>query len=99
MKTIAVGLLLILTSIVTIHFAAGASESDRPAGVAAQNWIAINDKVGFVVVSPDTYPARTPDQQALLLTPAASGYFMARSAIGWQRLKIVEPLKGPGATG
>jgi hypothetical protein len=35
----------------------------------------------------------------LLLTPAASGYFMARSAIGWQRLKIVEPLKGPGAAG
>jgi hypothetical protein len=98
MKTVAVALLLILASIVTVH-AVGASESDRPAGVAAQTWIAINDKLGFVVVSPDTYPARTPDQQALLLTPAASGYFMARSAIGWQRLKIVEPLKGPGAAG
>lgn len=56
-------------------------------------------ELGFVVVSPNTYPARTPDLQPLLLTPAASGYFMARSVTGWRRLKIVEPLKGPGAAG
>jgi hypothetical protein len=48
---------------------------------------------------PDTYPAAQPDKQALLLTPAASGYFMVRSAVGWQRIVIVEPMKGPGATG
>jgi hypothetical protein len=99
MKTVAAALLLILTSSITVHYAVSASEPDRPKGVAAQNWIAINDKLGFVVVSPDTYPAVTPDQQPLLLTPAASGYFMARSVIGWQRLKIVAPLKGPGPAG
>ena len=98
MKPVA-ALLLILAASFTVHIALGASEPDRPSGVAAQNWIVINDKLGFVVVSPDTYPAVTPDQQPLLLTPAASGYFMARGAIGWQRLKIVEPLKGPGAAG
>jgi hypothetical protein len=98
MKTVA-ALLLILASTVTVHLAVGGSEPDRPVGVAVQNWIAINDKLGFVVVSPETYPAVTADQQPLLLAPAASGYFMARGAVGWQRLKIVEPLKGPGATG
>jgi hypothetical protein len=98
MKTIT-ATLLILTLIPAVHFALGAAGTDRPAGVAAQNWIAISDKLGFVVIPPDTFPAATPDKQPLLLTPAASGYFMARSSLGWQRLVIVEPLKGPGAAG
>jgi hypothetical protein len=91
--------LLILASILAVHFALGAVSAERPAGVAAQNWIAISDKLGFVVMPPETYPVVTPDKQPLLLAPAASGYFMARSSLGWQRLVIVEPLKGPGATG
>jgi hypothetical protein len=91
---------LICASILTIHFAVGAAGgTDRPSGVAAPNWIPINDKLGFVVMPPDTSKVVSPDKQPLLLTPAASGYFMARSSIGWQRLVIVEPLKGPGATG
>lgn len=78
----------------------GAAGADRPSGVAAPNWIPINDKLGFVVMPLDTSDkVASPDKQPLLLTPAASGYFMARSSIGWQRLVIVEPLKGPGATG
>jgi hypothetical protein len=98
MKTVA-AVCLICASIITIHFAVGAGGTDRPAGVAAPNWIPINDKLGFVVMPPATYPVATPDKQSLLLTPAASGYFMARSAVGWQRLVIVEPMKGPGASG
>jgi hypothetical protein len=90
---------LICASILTIHFAVGAAGIDRPSGVAAPNWIPINDKLGFVVMPPDTYPVVSPDKQPLLLTPAASGYFMARSSLGWQRLVIVQPLKGPGAAG
>lgn len=90
---------LICASILTMHFAVGAAGTDRPAGVAVSNWIPINDRLGFVVLPPTAYPAVTPDKQPLLLTPAASGYFMARSAIGWQRLVIVEPIKGPGASG
>jgi len=90
---------LICASILTLHFAAGAAGTERPSGVAAPNWIPINDKLGFVVMPPDTYPVVSPDKQLLLLAPAASGYFMARSSLGWQRLVIVEPLKGPGAAG
>jgi hypothetical protein len=98
MKTMAVAL-LICASILTVHLTAGAAGTDRPAGVAASNWIPVNESLGFVVMSPAIFPAATPDKQALLLTPAASGYFMARTGAGWQRLVIVEPIKGPGATG
>ena len=98
MKT-AAAVSLICAAILTMHFAAGAPAMDRPEGVAASNWIPINDKLGFVTMPPPTYPAATPDKQPLLLTPAASGYFMARSGVGWQRLVIVEPVKGPGASG
>jgi hypothetical protein len=98
MKTVP-AVFLICASILTIHFAVGASGTDRPAGVAATNWIPINDKLGFVVIPPATYPVASPDKQPLLLTPAAQGYFMARSGVGWQRLVIVEPMKGPDASG
>ena len=98
MKTIAVAL-LILASVLAIHFALGASSTDRPAGVAAQDWIAVSDKLGFVVIPPDARVVVTPDKQPLLFAPAVTGYFMARNAHGWQRLVIVEPLKGPGAAG
>ena len=98
MKTVA-AIFLVCASIFTIHFAVGAAGTDRPAGVAASDWIPINDKLGFVVMPPATYPVATPDKQPLLLTPATSGYFMARSGVGWQRLVIVEPIKGPGSTG
>jgi hypothetical protein len=95
MKTVA-AVFLICASILTIHFAVAAAGTDRPAGVAAPNWIPINDKLGFVVM---TYAVATHDKQPLLLTPAASGYFMARSGVDWQRLVILEPMKGPGASG
>jgi hypothetical protein len=98
MKNI-VAAFLICASIFTIHYAIGAAGTDRPAGVEASNWIPINDRMGFVVMPPAAYPVATPDKQPLLLTPAASGYFMARSSIGWQRLVIVEPMKGPGGSG
>jgi len=98
MKTIAAAF-LICASILTIHFAVGAAGTDRPAGIAAPNWIPINDRLGFVVMPHDTYPVAEPDKQTLLLTPAASGYFMVRTGVSWQRLVIVEPMKGPGAAG
>jgi hypothetical protein len=98
MKNI-VAAFLICASTLTIQFATGAAGPDRPAGVEAPNWLPINDRLGFVVVPPAAYPVTTPDKQPLLLTPVASGYFMARSGVGWQRLVIVEPLKGPGDSG
>jgi hypothetical protein len=91
----------ILLSVLTIHFANGASTPDRPAGVDAQHWIPVSDKMGFVVTTPQSVPGAlvTTDRQPLLLTPPAQGYFMVRGEIGWQRIIIQDPLKGPGTSG
>jgi hypothetical protein len=98
MKAIAASL-LILASVLTIHFALGASSPDRPAGVDAQHWIPVSDKMGFVVTTPRFYPPVVRDAEALLLADPAEGYFMARTGNGWQRIIIQDPLKGPGTSG
>jgi hypothetical protein len=100
MKAIAASLLLLAT-ILTFHFANGTSAPDRPAGVDAQHWIPVSDKLGFVEMTPQSVPGAlvTTDRQPLLLTPAAEGFFMVRSGIGWQRIALKDPLKGPGSSG
>jgi hypothetical protein len=98
MKTIA-ATLLILASVLTVHFASGASGPDRPAGVNAENWIPVSDKMGFVVTTPRIYPMPMPDRQTLFLTAPAEGYFMVHTGNVWQRLVIQDPLKGPGTSG
>jgi len=94
MKAIAAAL-LILASVLAL----GASGPDRPAGVEERDWIPVSDKMGFVVTTPHMYPLPAMDKQPLLLTPPTEGYFMVRSGIGWQRITIKDPLKGPGASG
>ena len=100
MKVIAASL-IILVSLLTIHFARGASTPDRPAGVDAQHWIPVSDKMGFVETPPQSVPGRlvTTDRQPLLLSPPAEGYFMVHTGHTWQRIIIQNPLKGPGASG
>lgn len=91
--------ILILISASSVHFALGASGPDRPAGVEAQDWIPVSDKMGFVVTTPHRYPGPGGDNQVLLLTPPAEGYFMVRNGNRWLRIVIQDPLKGPGASG
>jgi hypothetical protein len=100
MKTIAASL-LVLASVLTIHFANGASSPDRPAGVDAQNWIPVSDRMGFVVTTPQSVIGAlvTTDQQPLLLMPPAEGYFMMHTGNVWQRITLKDPLKGPGSSG
>jgi hypothetical protein len=100
MKAIAASL-LILSTVLAVHFALGASGPDRPAGVDARRWIPVSDKMGFVVTTPQSAPGAlvTTDPQALLLAPPAEGYFMVHTGNVWQRLTIKDPLKGPGTSG
>jgi hypothetical protein len=98
MKAIATTL-LILASILVIHFANGASSPDRPAGVAEHDWIPVSDKMGFVVTTPRVFPMPMPDRQVLFLTAPAEGYFMVHTGHTWQRIIIQDPLKGPGTSG
>jgi hypothetical protein len=58
MKTIA-ATLLILASVLAMHFANGESSPNRPAGVDARNWIPVSDQMGFVVTTPHQIPARS----------------------------------------
>lgn len=88
--------LLIIASVLVVHFALGASSPDRPRGVDAQNWIQIGDKLGFVITTPPAgYPSGGGDQQALLVSSPTEGYFMLRTGSAWQRIAIKEPLIGP----
>jgi hypothetical protein len=98
MKAIAASL-LILSTVLAIHFANGAAPPDRPAGVDAQNWIPVSDKMGFVVTTPRVFPMPMPDRQVLFLTAPAEGYFMVHRGNTWQRIVIQNPLKGPGSSG
>jgi hypothetical protein len=99
MKTI-VASLLVLASVLTIHFALGASGPDRPSGVDAGHWIPVSDTMGFVVTTP-SIPGRrvTTDGQPLLLASPEEGYFMVHRGEVWQRIIIQDPLKGPGTSG
>lgn len=99
MKAIAAAL-LILASVLTIHFANGSPTADRPAGVDAGHWIPVSDKMGFVVTTP-SIPGRrvTTDRQPLLLASPEEGYFMVHRGEVWQRIIIQDPFKGPGASG
>jgi hypothetical protein len=94
MKTLAV-MLLVLVSVAAF----GADAPDRPAGVEATNGIAISPTMGFVVIAAKPEPPVVRRGAGALLVPPLAGYFMAKTAAGWQRLIVVEPLKGPGATG
>ncbi len=98
MKAIAAAL-LILASVLAVHFANGASSPDRPPGVDAQYWIPVSDKMGFVVTTRPTFPMPMPDRQTLFLTAPAEGYFMVHMGNVWQRIIIQDPLKGPGTSG
>jgi hypothetical protein len=89
---------LALTSLLVGYAALTTESSDRPANVDAANWIQVSDTVGFVVM-PDKKSGTVIASSALLLEPAASGYFMAKTATGWRRLVVIEPIKGPGTAG
>jgi hypothetical protein len=72
--------------------AAPSAPSDRPAGVAQQDWIPMSDRVGFVIVHSNAplqgYPG---DVNGTIVSPPTSGYFMLKGASRWSRVVVVEP--------
>jgi hypothetical protein len=89
---------LALASMFIAYVALPAETADRPANVDAKNWIQVTDTVGFVVI-PERKTGVRVASAGLMLEPAASGYFMAKTPSGWRRLVVVEPIKGPGTAG
>ncbi|MEO8308691.1 MAG: hypothetical protein ABI616_11705 [Pseudomonadota bacterium] len=102
MKRLIVGAAIAVIAAIS-YVAISADAADRPAGVSAKNWISINASIGVVLVAsevPVVKPMQgSPNGTALLLKPAAGGYFMVKGASGWHRLVVVEPLKGPADAG
>ncbi|HEY0801217.1 MAG TPA: hypothetical protein VGD54_10260 [Steroidobacteraceae bacterium] len=102
MKTFITASMLLLGSILTVHFVLGADSSDRPARVAAKNWIPISDRLGFVLdpptasqgvwVAPGSEVLPTAGPRLLLATsPPLEGYFVAKTQTGWRRLAVTQP--------
>lgn len=93
--------LLIVAATISVSLANAADSSDRPAGIEAQNWIPISDRLGFVVVDKaERFPAATGSRQLLIappenvsadLMPPKKGYFVVKTQNGWQRLVVSEP--------
>jgi hypothetical protein len=89
----------ILAVMLSMSFTAIAEvTSDRPAGVAAADWVPVSKNLGIVLFHRKA-PAVSPSDQALLFTPPVDGYFMVKIVDGWTRLVIIEPRKGPADIG
>lgn len=75
--------------------------ADRPTTVDSKDWIKISDGFGFVVVEATDRPEGTTTSQQLLLAdpstvsaehmPPKKGYFVIRTAAGWQPVVLTEP--------
>jgi hypothetical protein len=101
MKVLA-ALSVIALIVLAIPHAIGQRSADRPPGVDASNWVAINDNLGVVLVPPpgsESGPRLGVSRQALLLAVPSNGYFMIRTGTHWRRLVVVEPIRGPGDAG
>ena len=72
---------------------------ERPPGVAVRDWVQLGERMGFVTVHERPKGPGGPDPAALYLAAPTPGYFMMKGPTGWTRVIIVEPVKGPGATG
>jgi hypothetical protein len=98
MKTLAIFAAVLITGIAA-HLALGAEATDRPPGVEAKHWIPAGDTLGFVVVPNEGLTKGLPPGGGGHLVPAAEGYFMAKTAAGWRRLVVIDPIKGRGTAG
>ena len=98
MKLLAV-LILVIASAFAAQLTSGADDTDRPVDVEPENWLAINENLGFVVVASRGISAERsrqlllapPEALSSVLLPPVKGYFMAKGQFGWQRLSMEEP--------
>lgn len=92
MKTLTLLMLLALACVFTGHLVVGANAPDRPKGVDGDHWIAMNDRLGFVM-APKTFGQGGPggDAQVLFAEGPVEGYFAAKTSMGWKRIEIIKP--------
>jgi hypothetical protein len=84
-----------------VHPGRAADDDERPPSVEARNWIAITDRLGFVVVNERKQFPGLGGQPGVLLvapenvsaqhSPPRKGYFVVKTDSGWLRLTVSEP--------
>jgi hypothetical protein len=94
--------------------AVGANAPNRPPGVSAKEWAPISDTMGVVLVDqqltamdapiiaaspPAGASTRNVSSGGAALIAPVSGYLMVKRGTVWQRLLVIDPLKGPGSAG
>jgi hypothetical protein len=93
-------LVVMLVLVLITSIASAADEGTRPAGVEPRNWIAITERLGFVVVNekksfpPFAPPGgllMPPDSVSAEHRPPRKGYFVVKTEAGWERLTVVAP--------
>ena len=89
MKKVLAVAVLIVASVVTVHYVLADDTPDRPNGVEAKNWIKVSERLGFVFETSE-FPSPG-DRQILLARQPLRGYFTAKTPGGWQRLSIENP--------
>jgi hypothetical protein len=95
MKALLSSTLIVLVAILAITtWARAQSPGDRPLGVDEDNWVAISDTVGIVIVDV-SYTARTalPSDlpRALSNLPRSTGVLMVKVDELWTRVELAEP--------
>jgi hypothetical protein len=108
MKTIHAFAAVAVLAAVGTAGAIGANSPSRPPGVSADEWAPISDTVGVVLVqgmipmgAQRAQPPRAgilPNTGAALIS-SVSGYLMVKRGHTWQRLVVIDPVKGPGDAG
>jgi hypothetical protein len=108
MKTIHAVAAITVLAVLGVAGAIGANSPNRPPGVSADEWAPINDTVGVVLVqgmipmgeqrAQPPRPGILPNTGAALISPV-SGYLMVKRGHTWQRLVVIDPVKGPGEAG
>jgi hypothetical protein len=108
MKALIATVVVAVVATFALMQAVGANAPDRPPGVSADEWAPINDSLGVVLVQGmipiDATHAQTPRAAILPFNGAAlvspvSGYLMVKRGHTWQRLVVIDPVKGPGEAG
>lgn len=100
MNPLAAASLLMVVALGTA-VANASDHADAPAGVSPSHWIPVSDRLGFVLEehSPSATGAAQseqiliapPEKTSAKLMPPAKGYFVVKTALGWQRIAISEP--------
>jgi hypothetical protein len=97
-RILMIGIGVAIVSLTGAAVVSGQTAPNRPQGVSVAQWVPISDRLGFVVLPSAVIGSGSADPDVLQVKPPVEGYFMVKESSGWSRVKIAEPVFGPGGT-